>query len=128
MTMMVASGSACATSAAPEADAGRGVAAHRLADHLLASGTIPFSCSTASATVLATCDDPRPLGRHLRRDAVDRSLEEGAVAAEGEELLRPRLPAARPEPRAAAAGHDHRVKHGPLSNSVNRQVGRALSR
>ena len=51
------------------------------------------------------------LGRHLGLDAVERALEQRAVAAEGEELLGPCGPAARPEPRPAAAGHDHRVEH-----------------
>ena len=38
-------------------------------------------------------------------------LQQRAVAGQRQELLGPLLPAARPEPRAAAAGHDHRVKH-----------------
>jgi hypothetical protein len=47
----------------------------------------------------------------LRRNAIHRPLEERALATERQELLGPRLPAARPEPGAAAAGHNHRVKH-----------------
>ena len=42
-------------------------------------------------------------------DAVHGALEQRAVAAEREELFRPLLPAAGPEPRPAAAGHNHRV-------------------
>ena len=69
---------------------------------------------------------PGPLGRHPGGDAVERPLQEGAVAAEAEELFRPGGAAAGPEPGTAAAGHDHRVEHrafvGGLGSAGARNV------
>ena len=47
-----------------------------------------------------------------RRDALDGALEERLVTEEREERLRALGRAERQQPRAGAAGHDHRV-HGP---------------
>src|SRR5262249_55565114 len=56
-------------------------------------------------------DPDVPGGQAGGLGAVERLLEERAVAGDREELLGPGLPAARPEPRAAPAGPDHRVPH-----------------
>ena len=110
MTMIVASGSFRAMSAAPRpthAAVSRPIGSpiDLLRRHHSAQLLGGFRA------VLRAGDHPRPFGRNLGRDAVHGALEERAIAAEAEELLRPDLPAARPEPRPAAAGHDHRVEH-----------------
>ena len=63
-----------------EADAGGGVAAARLANHLLL-GNHAAQLLCGLGAMLGARQDPRPLGRHLRRNAVNGSLKEGSIAA-----------------------------------------------
>src|SRR5260370_1237645 len=62
----------------------------------------PFNRRGARGGAPPAGEQPRPPGGDPRRYAIDGPLEQRAVAAEGEELLGPPLPAARPEPRSAA--------------------------
>ncbi len=90
-----------------EADARGGVAAARLADD--AVGGQRRELLAGLVAVHAGGDDPGALGRHLGLNAVMGLLDERTVAGERQKLLGAFLPAARPEARAAAAGHDERV-------------------
>jgi hypothetical protein len=96
----------------PKPDGRRRVPAERLADQVV--GRQLRQLAPGLADVGGPGDDPRPVGRHLGGQPVERPLEQGPVAGEAEELLRPAGPAAGPEPGPAAAGHDHRVEHDPF--------------
>jgi hypothetical protein len=93
----------------PEADARRGVAAHRFADDVVCgnAGKLP----DGFVAMGGRRDDPTAFERDLCLDTIERALQQCALAAKREELLRAGGSAPGPEPRPAAAGHDHRVEH-----------------
>lgn len=61
---------------------------------------------------LGVRDHMHALDRDDRRQALNRDLEHGPVAEQGQGLLGHQLSAERPQPGATPAGHDEGMKHG----------------
>src|SRR6266446_5973790 len=90
-------------------DARGGVSAAGLTDNMILRKS--WKLFRGLFAVGAGGDDPKVGGGHLSFKAVVGLLQKATVAGQCQKLLRPLLPAARPEARAAAPRHDHRVKH-----------------
>ena len=91
-----------------QADGGRGIAAHRLGQHLLDFDSGKLAANRRPQ--FGVGDDPKIRRRRQRQQPRDCLLDHGAVAIQRQHLLGPPLAAQRPKTRAPAAGEDHGIK------------------